>query len=103
MPIIGSTVITVELLMRGLIQTPPAQWETVSYAAQALLWWPAALSDTQAFLSVTESEIRTEIIDFSGQTYELDPHFRSKPLISTVIASPLVALFAWRRYSRREM
>ena len=102
-PIIGSTVVTVELLMRGLIQTPPAQWETVSYVGKVLLWWPAALSDTQAFLSVTESEIRTEIIDFFGQSFELDPHFRSKPLISTVIASPLLALFAWRRYSRREM
>ena len=102
-PIIGGTVITVELLMRGLIQTPPAQWETVSYVAKVLLWWPAALSDTQAFLSVTESEIRTGIGDFFGQSYELDPHFRYKPLISTVIASPLLALFAWRRYSKREM
>ena len=102
-PTIGSTVVTVELLMRGLIQTPLAQWETVSYVGKVLLWWPAALSDTQAFLSVTESEIRTEMIDFFGQSYELDPHFRSKPLISAVIASPLLALFAWRRYSRREM
>jgi len=102
-PTIGSTVVTVELLMRGLIQTPLAQWETVSHVGKVLLWWPAALSDTQAFLSVTESEIRTEIIDTFGQSYELDPHFRSKPLISTVIASPLLALFAWRRYSRREM
>ena len=102
-PMIGFTLVTVELLMRGLIQTPLAQWETVSYVGKVLLWWPAALSDTQAFLSVTESEIRTEIIDFFGQSYELDPHFRSKPLISTVIAGPLLALFAWRRYSRREM
>ncbi|MCL0028558.1 hypothetical protein M1N23_00215 [Dehalococcoidia bacterium] len=102
-PLIGGTVITVELLMRGLIQTPTAQWETVSYAAKVLLWWPAALSDTQAFLSVTDSEIKTGIVEFFGQSYELDAHFRSKPLISTVIASPLLALFAWRRYSRREM
>jgi hypothetical protein len=102
-PIIGGTVVTVELLMRGLIQTPPEQWETVSYAAQALLWWPAGLSDTLAFLSVTESEITAGTINYFGQSFELDPHFRSKSLISTVVASPFFALFAWRRYSRREM
>ena len=102
-PIIGSTAIIVELLMRGLMQTPPAQWETVSYVARMLLWWPAALSDTQAFLSVTESEIRTGTINYFGQSFELDPHFRYKPLLSTLVVSPLFALFAWRRYKRREM
>jgi len=102
-PIIGGTAITVELLMRGLIQTPPTQWETVSYVARMLLWWPAALSDTQAFLSVTESEIRTGTINYFGQSFELDPHFRYKPLISALVVSPLFALFAWRRYTRREM
>jgi len=102
-PIIATTVITVELLMRGLIQTPLAQWETVSYVAQALLWWPAALSDTQAFLSVTESEISAGTINYFGQSFELDSHFRSKPLISAVVTSPFLALFAWRRYSRREI
>ena len=102
-PIIGNTAIAVELLMRGLIQTPPAQWETVSYVARMLLWWPAALSDTQAFLSVTESEIRAGTINYFRQSFELDPHFRYKPLISALVVSPLFALFAWRRYARREM
>jgi ABC-type transport system involved in multi-copper enzyme maturation permease subunit len=102
-PIIASTVITVELLMRGLIQTPLAQWETVSYAAQVLLWWPVALSDTQTFLSVTESEITAGTINTFGQSFDLDPHFRSKSLLSAIVASPLLALFAWRRYSRREI
>ena len=102
-PIIAGTVITVELLMRGLIQTPPAQWETISYAAQALIWWPAGLSDTLAFLSVTESEITTGTINYFGQSFELDPHFRFKSLISAVIISPLFALFALRRFSRREI
>jgi ABC-type transport system involved in multi-copper enzyme maturation permease subunit len=102
-PLIGGTVITVELLMRGLIQTPPAQWETVSYVARMLLWWPAALSDTQAFLSVTESEIRTGTITYFGQSSELDPHFRYKSFISALVVSPLFALFAWRRYTSREM
>ena len=102
-PTIGSTVVTVELLMRGLIQTPLAQWETVSYVGKVLLWWPAALSDTQAFLSVTESEIRTGTINYFGQSFDFDPHFRYKPLISALVVSPLFALFAWRRYTRREM
>ena len=102
-PIIGGTLTTVELLMRGLINTPPPQWETVSYVARVLLWWPAALSDTQAFLSVTESEIKAGTINYFGQAFELDAHFRQKPLISAVVVSPLFALFAWRRFSRREI
>ena len=80
-----------------------AQWETVSYLARMLLWWPAALSDSEAFLSVTESEIRTGTINYFGQSFGLDPHFRYKPLISALVVSPLFALFAWRRYTRREM
>ena len=102
-PIIGTTLITVELLMRGLIEIPFADWEKISYVARVLLWWPAALSDTQAFLSVTESEVARNTINYFGQVFELDPHFRYKPLISTLVVSPLFALVAWRRYTRREM
>jgi hypothetical protein len=102
-PIIGGTVMTVELLMRGLIETPPAQWETVAYTGRVLLWWPAALSDADAFLSVTQSEIQTGVISMFGEQFELDAHFRKKPLISTIVLSPLFALFAWRRFSRREI
>ncbi len=102
-PIIGTTLITVELLMRGLIQTPLAQWETVSYVARTLLWWPAALSDTQAFLSVTESEIRSGTLDYFGNSFELDAHFRLKPLVTAIVSTPFLALLAWRRYSRREV
>ena len=102
-PIIGGTVITVELLMRGLIQTPLAQWETVSYVARTLLWWPAALSDTQAFLSVTESEIRSGTLNYFGNSFELDAHFRLKPLVTAIVSTPFLALLAWRRYSRREV
>ena len=102
-PIIGTTLITVELLMRGLIQTPLAQWETVSYVARTLLWWPAALSDTQAFLSVTESEIRTGTLNYFGNSFELDAHFRLKPLVTAIVSTPFLALLAWRRYSRREI
>ena len=102
-PLIGTTLITVELLMRGLMDTPPVEWENVSYVGRTLLWWPAALSDTQAFLTVTESEVNSGMISFFGQGFELDAHFRSKPLISTLISSPILALLAWRRYTRREI
>lgn len=102
-PLIGTTLITVELLMRGLMDTPPVEWENVSYVGRTLLWWPAALSDTQAFLTVTESEVNSGMISFFGQAFELDAHFRSKPLISTLISSPILALLAWRRYTRREI
>ena len=102
-PLIGTTLITVELLMRGLMDTPPVEWENVSYVGRTLLWWPAALSDTQAFLTVTESEVNSGMISFFGQSFELDAHFRSKPLISTLVSSPILALLAWRRYTRREI
>ncbi len=102
-PLIGTTLITVELLMRGLMDTPPVEWENVSYVGRTLLWWPAALSDAQAFLTVTESEVNSGMISFFGQSFELDAHFRSKPLISTLVSSPILALLAWRRYTRREI
>ena len=102
-PIIGGTLTTIELLMRGLIATPLADWEKVSYVAKILLWWPGALGDAEAFLSVTQSEIAKNTISYFGQSFELDPHFRYKPLISTLVVSPLFALFAWRRYTRREI
>lgn len=102
-PIIGTTLITVELLMRGLIATPTAQWETVSYVGSMLLWWPAALSDTQAFLSVTESEVRTGIVTYFGEPFELDAHFRWKPLVTAIGSTPILAVLAWRRYVRREI
>ncbi|SVC51985.1 uncharacterized protein METZ01_LOCUS304839, partial [marine metagenome] len=57
----------------------------------------------QAFLSVTQSEITSGYVSYFGQTFELNAHFREKPLISTIVLSPLFALFAWRRYSRREI
>ena len=102
-PAIGGTLVTVELLMRGLIETPLVEWETVSYVAQVLIWWPASLSDTQAFLTVTESEITEGMINFFGQTFELDAHFRWKSLVTTVIFGPILTLLAWHRYSRREI
>ena len=52
---------------------------------------------TQAF------EIKAGYINYFGQAFELDAHFRKKPLISAAVVSPLLALFAWRRFSRREI
>ena len=102
-PMIGITLVTVELLMRGLIETPLVEWETVSYVARILLWWPASLSDTQAFLSVTQSDIGTGMANYFGNSYELDAHFRRNALISCIVSSPILALLGWRRYSRREI
>ena len=102
-PLIGSTLITVELLMRGLIDTPLVQWETVSYVAQALLWWPAALNDTLAFLTVTQSDIQNGTLTYFGMSIELDAHFRQKPLITAIATTPVFAVLAWRRFSSREI
>ena len=102
-PMIGLTLVTVELLMRGLIETPRVEWENVSYVANILLWWPASLSDTQVFLSVTQSDVGTGMVNYFGQSFELDAHFRCKALISCIISSPILALIAWRRYSQREI
>jgi hypothetical protein len=102
-PLIGLTLVTVELLMRGLIETPPMEWERISYVAKALSWWPASLSDTQAFFSVTQSDIGSGMVNLLGQSFELDAHFRRNALISCIVSSPILALIAWRRYSRREI
>ena len=102
-PLIGTTLILVELLMRGLIETPPVEWENVSYVARILLWWPAALSDTQMFLSITQSDIAKGMANYFGQHIELDAHFRSNALISCIVSSPILALVAWYRFSRREI
>lgn len=102
-PLIGATLITVEMLMRGLIETSPVEWENVSYVARLLLWWPAALSDTQVFLSITQSDITSGMANYFGQSFEIDAHFRSKALISCIVSTPVLALLAWRRFYRREI
>ena len=87
--VVVGVLMTIELLMRGLIETPLVEWEKVSYVARVILWWPAALSDADAFLSVTQSEVAAKTITYFGQSFELDPHFRLKPLISTLVSSSL--------------
>ena len=103
LPLIGSTLISVELLMRGLIEIPLADWETTSYVARVLLWWPTALEDATGFLSVTNSEVRNGYISFLGVSYPLDAHFRQDALITTIISTPILAVLAWVRFSKREI
>lgn len=103
LPLIASLLIFLELLIRGLEHTPPVQWETVSYIARALLWWPPATYDGVVFMSVTPSEIATDTNISIGQALELNPYFRIKPLISSVILVPAMVLFGWHRYSKREV
>tara|TARA_Y100000994_G_scaffold242722_1_gene240003 strand:- start:4211 stop:5053 length:843 start_codon:yes stop_codon:yes gene_type:complete len=102
-PLIGSTLISLELLMRGLIEIPFADWETTSYVAKALLWWPTALEDTQGFLGVTNSEVSSGYISFLGVSYPLDAHFRQDALITTIVSTPILTFLAWLRFSKREI
>ena len=102
-PLIGSTLITVELLMRGLIDRPLVEWETVSFVALAVLWWPAALNDTLAFLTVTQSDIQNGTLTYFGMSLELDAHFRQKALITAIATTPVFAVLAWQRFSSREI
>ena len=103
LPIIASLLILLELLIRGLTDTAPAEWETVSYVARTFLWWPSATYDAVIFMSVTPSEISADTSISLGQAFELEPDFRIKPLVSSVIAVPAMGLFGWRRYAKREV
>lgn len=103
LPIIASLLVFLELLIRGLTDTPPVEWETVSYVARVLLWWPPATYDAVVFMSVTPSEIATDTNISIGQALELEPYFRIKPLISSVTSVPAMALFGWYRYAKREV
>jgi hypothetical protein len=103
-PIISGILIILEILIRGIDMMPGIVLEDVSYMAKVMVWWPATTGDAQAFLTVTESEIATSTISgVFGQPFELDPYFRIKPLITSLVAAPLLAVIAWRTYSRREM
>ncbi len=103
LPIIASLLVFLELLIRGLTDTPPVEWETVSYVARVLVWWPPSTYDAIVFMSVTPSEIAANANISIGQALDLDPYFRIKPLVASVISVPAMALFAWHRYVRREI
>ena len=102
-PVISGVLTTIELLMRGLIETPPNNWQNVSYVAKIMEWWPAGTGDATAFFGVTQSEIAAGKIIVQFQEVDLDPFFRVKPLISSLLTTPLLMAYAWRKFSTREI
>jgi hypothetical protein len=103
-PVISAVLIGLEILMRGIEMTSGTNLEDISYIRKIILWWPAATSDAEAFLSITQSEIAADRISGGfGQSFDLDPWFRIKPLISSLVSAPVLALIAWRKFSRREI
>ena len=102
-PIVESILTTIELLIRGLITTPPDEWGNISYVQKVMMWWPTATSDANVFFSVTQSEIASDRTSGLLGSYDLDPYFRIKPLITSLIATPLLIIYAWRKYSQSEI
>ena len=102
-PILVGVATPLELLARGLIETPEAEWSNVSYVAKINNWWPTTISDTDNFLTVTNSEIEAKKIKVNFQDVDLDPWFRLKPFIVALLLAPFLWLYAWRTYSRREI
>jgi MFS family permease len=101
-PVFVGVATPIELLARGMIQTPPEEWVDVSYVQKVNKWWPQNLSETDAFYTVTESDIAADKITVNFQEIELDPWFKSEALFMSLLTSPLLMLYAWRTYSRRE-
>ena len=102
-PILVGVATPLELAARGLLETPQNEWNNVSYVGKINNWWPTTTSDTISFLTVTNSEIAADTINVNFQDTELDPWFRLKPLIVSLFVGPLLWLYAWRTYSRREI
>lgn len=102
-PILIAVATPLELAARGLLETPQNEWNNVSYLGKINNWWPTTISDTDNFLTVTNSEITADTINVNFQDVELDPWFRLKPFIVSLLVAPLLWLSAWRTYSRREI
>ncbi len=102
-PILVGVATPLELAARGLLDTPENEWNNVSYVGKINNWWPTTISDTQNFLTVTNSEIAANTIKVNFEDVELDPWFRLKPFIVSLIVAPFLWLYAWRTYSRREV
>lgn len=103
-PVISAVLIGLEILIRGIDMTSGTNLEDISYIQKIMLWWPNTTGDADAFLSVTQSEIAADQISGAfGQSFDLDPWFRKKPLISSLVSAPVLMLIAWRRFSRREI
>ena len=102
-PLIAGLLIFLELLIRDLTDLPLVEWEEVSYVARTLLWWPAGTYDGTLFLGVTEAEASAGHVIVLGNYGELDTGDRIKPLIASILSTPALIAYAWRRYSRREI
>ena len=102
-PILVGIATPLELVARGLWETPEAEWDNVSYVAKINNCWPTTISDTNNFLTVTESEIKAETIMVNFEEVVLDPWFRLRPFMVSLFLAPFLWLYAWRTYSRREI
>ncbi len=102
-PILVGIATPLELVARGLWETPESEWNKVSYVAKINNWWPTTISDTDNFLTVTKSEIKAETIMVNFEEVVLDPWFRLKPFMVSLFLAPFLWLYAWRTYSRREI
>ncbi len=102
-PILVGIATPLEIVARGLWETPESEWDKVSYVAKINNWWPTTISDTDNFLTVTKSEIDSETIVVNFEEVSLEPWFRLKPFIVSLLLAPFLWLYAWRTYSRREI
>ena len=102
-PILVGIATPLEIVARGMWETPESEWDKVSYVAKINNWWPTTISDTDNFLTVTKSEIESKTIVVNFEEVSLEPWFRLKPFIVSLLLAPFLWLYAWRTYSRREI
>ena len=102
-PILVGIATPLEIVARGMWETPESEWDKVSYVAKINNWWPTTISDTDNFLTVTKSEIDAKTIVVNFEEVALEPWFRLKPFIVSLLLAPFLWLYAWRTYSRREI
>ena len=102
-PILVGIATPLEIVARGMWETPESEWDKVSYVAKINNWWPTTISDTDNFLTVTKSEIDAKTIVVNFEEVSLEPWFRLKPFIVSLLLAPFLWLYAWRTYSRREI
>ena len=102
-PILVGIATPLEIVARGMWETPESEWDKVSYVAKINNWWPTTISDTDNFLTITKSEIDSKTIVVNFEEVSLDPWFRLKPFIVSLLLAPFLWLYAWRTYSRREI
>tara|TARA_B100000029_G_scaffold222342_1_gene220130 strand:- start:105 stop:527 length:423 start_codon:yes stop_codon:yes gene_type:complete len=102
-PILVGIATPLKIVARGMWETPESEWDKVSYVAKINNWWPTTISDTDNFLTVTKSEIDSKTIVVNFEEVSLEPWFRLKPFIVSLLLAPFLWLYAWRTYSRREI